>query len=84
MNVILPGFSERMKQIRRDHNLTQNNMANVIGKTLRHYQAIEAGTVNVPATMLLFLSQEFHVSVDYLLGLSDELRPPLTVSDPAL
>ena len=72
MDVILPGFSASIKQIRQDHNLTQNDMAGILGKTLRHYQAMEAGTVNISATTLIFLSQKFHVSADYLLGLSDQ------------
>lgn len=72
MEVILPGFSARLKLLRQKSGLTQRKMADLLGKTERHYQAIEAGTINVSATMLLFLSQEFHVSVDYLLGLSDE------------
>lgn len=71
MEVILPEFSNRLKQLRQEHHLTQSAMAALVGKTLRHYQAIEAGTINVSATMLIFLSEYFHVSSDYLLGLSD-------------
>ena len=71
MEIILPGFSKRLKQLRQEHHLTQLAMAEFLEKTPRHYQAIEAGTVNVSATMLIFLSQHFHVSTDYLLGLSD-------------
>ena len=72
MNVILPVFSMRLKELRQKSGLTQRNMGDLLGKTERHYQAIEAGTINVSATMLIFLSQEFHVSVDYLLGLTDQ------------
>lgn len=72
MEVILPIFSERLKMLRKEHRITQKSMATLLDKTERHYQAIEAGAVNVSATMLIFLSQYFHVSVDYLLGLRDE------------
>lgn len=72
MEVILPIFSERLKMLRKEHRITQKSMAILLDKTERHYQAIEAGAVNVSATMLIFLSQYFHVSVDYLLGLQDE------------
>ena len=58
MDVILPIFSQRLKQLRRDRKITQKAMAELLGKTERHYQAIEAGCINVPA--------------DYLLGLSDQ------------
>ena len=46
-------------------------MAELLGKTERHYQAIEAGCINVPATQLIFLAGYFQTSVDYLLGLTD-------------
>ena len=50
MDVILPIFSQRLKQLRRDRKITQKAMAELLGKTERHYQAIEAGCINVPAT----------------------------------
>lgn len=70
MDVILPIFSQRLKQLRRDRKITQKAMAELLGKTERHYQAIEAGCINVPATQLIFLAGYFQTSVDYLLGLS--------------
>ena len=47
MDVILPIFSQRLKQLRRDRKITQKAMAELLGKTERHYQAIEAGCINV-------------------------------------
>ena len=72
MDVILPIFAQRLKQLRRDRKITQKAMAELLGKTERHYQAIEAGCINVPATQLIFLAGYFQTSVDYLLGLSDQ------------
>lgn len=72
MEVLLPIFSERLKALRKEQKITQKTMASLLDKTERHYQAIEAGAVNVSATTLIFLSQYFHVSTDYLLGLKDE------------
>ena len=69
MDVILPIFSQRLKQLRRDRKITQKAMAELLGKTERHYQA---GCINVPATQLIFLAGYFQTSVDYLLGLSDQ------------
>ena len=72
MDVILPIFSQRLKQLRRDRKITQKAMAELLGKTERHYQAIAAGCINGPATQLIFLAGYFQTSVDYLLGLSDQ------------
>lgn len=72
MEVVLPIFAQRLKALRKERHITQKAMAELVGKTERHYQAIEAGTINVSATMLIFLANFFHVSTDYLLGLRDE------------
>ena len=73
MDVILPIFSQRLKQLRRDRKITQKAMAELLGKTERHYQAIEAGCINVPATQLIFFGTRiFSNKRGYLLGLSDQ------------
>lgn len=72
MEVILPVFSTRLKALRKEKHVTQKFMAEFLGKTERHYQDIEAGKINVSATILLTLSSYFDVSIDYLLGRSDE------------
>ena len=72
MDIILPAFSSRLKSLRKEHRLTQKAMADLLGKTERHYQDIEAGKINVSATMLMALAQQFSVSTDYLLGLRDD------------
>ena len=38
---------------------------------MQHYQRIEYGKVNLPATTLLFLADYFGVTTDYLLGRTD-------------
>ncbi len=72
MAILLSTFSVRLKQLRRERRITQKAMAELLGKTERHYQAIEAGRVNVSAPVLMTLSAYFGVSVDYLLGLREE------------
>lgn len=72
MDTLLPAFSARLKQLRKDRHITQKAMAELLGKTERHYQAIEAGKINVSATVLITLSAYFGVSTDYLLGLREE------------
>ena len=75
MEVILPVFSARLKQLRRERGMTQKEMAVFLEKTERHYQDIEAGKINVSATTLMALCAHFGVSADYLLGLREERNP---------
>ena len=48
--------------------MTQVGMAKLLGCTDRHYQKIEYGQINVPATTVIFLADYFGVTADYLLG----------------
>ena len=68
MDIILPGFSERIKLLRKEKNLKQKDMAALLECTERHYQKIEYGQINLPSLDLLFLADYFEVSTDYLLG----------------
>lgn len=66
--VILPGIKERLKPLRKSRKMTQVEMAKLLGCTDRHYQKIEYGQINVPATTVIFLAGYFGVTTDYLLG----------------
>ena len=72
MDIILPGFSERIKLLRKEKNLKQKDMAALLECTERHYQKIEYGQINLPSLDLLFLADYFGVSTDYLLGRTEK------------
>lgn len=65
-------FSERLKQLRAEKGKKQTEMAAFIGKGSRHYQKMEYGEVNVPALTLIKLADFFEVSLDYLVGRTDQ------------
>ena len=71
-SIILPSLAQRLKPLRKEKNLTQKQMAELLGCTEQHYQRIEYGKINLPSTTLLFLTDYFNVSADYLLGRTDE------------
>lgn len=66
--IILPKFSERLKQLRKSRNLNQGAIAEYLNCSLRQYQRLEYGEVNVTGTTLMVLADYFSVSTDYLLG----------------
>lgn len=68
----MPSLAERLKPLRKSKKVTQVKMAELLGCTDRHYQKIEYGNVNVPATTVIFLADYFGVTTDYLLGRTDE------------
>ncbi len=52
--------------------MTQKEIAELLDRTDRQVQALEAGRVNVPGLTLIKLADFFEVSTDYLLGRSEE------------
>lgn len=71
MEIKIAIMGSRLKALRNEKKLTQKAMAELLGVTDRHYQAIEAGSVNLPSLTLKFLADYFEVSADYLLGRTD-------------
>ena len=71
--IILSGFSAQLKELRKARNLTQKNMAELLQCTVRYYQMIEYGQINIPVSTLLILANYFGVSTDCLLGLTGSM-----------
>lgn len=62
----------RLKDLREDHDYTQQEVAAAIGITQRKYSYIETGMQQLTAEVLVSLARFYAVSVDYLLGETDE------------
>lgn len=60
-------MENRMRDLREDHDLTQQQVADQIGITQRKYSYIETGTQPLTADILIKLSNFYGVSIDYLL-----------------
>ncbi len=60
-------MDNRIKDLREDHDLTQQQIASAIGITQRKYSYIETGTQPLTDDLLVRLSNYYHVSIDYLL-----------------
>ena len=67
-------IQNRLKDLREDHDYTQQQIADAIGITQRKYSYIETGVQQLTAEVLVSLARFYGVSVDYLLGETDEPR----------
>ena len=65
-------FGHRLRELRNERRMYQKDMAGLLEVTLRHYQRMEHGDVNIPSLTLCVLADYFGVSTDYLLGRSEE------------
>lgn len=68
-------LGQRIKALRKERKLRQKDMGNLLDMTLRNYQRIEHGEINLPALTLCTLADFFGVTTDYLLGRSETRRP---------
>ena len=72
MDATMEIFGQRLKLLRKERNMTQKEIAELLDRTDRQVQALEAGRVNVPGLTLIKLADFFEVSTDYLLGRSED------------
>ena len=72
MEIKMEKFGQCLKLLRNEKHMTQREMAAFLEKTERHYQDMEAGKINVPALTLIKLAEFFEVSLDYLVGRTEQ------------
>lgn len=65
-------FNCRLKELRKKNKLTQVSLAEKLGLTERQYQRLEANDSKPMYDNLLALADYFDVSLDYLVGRSDD------------
>ena len=65
----------RIKDIREDKELTQAKIAKMLNTSQTNYSKYELGKINISIETLKNLSLILDTSIDYLLGLTDEIKP---------
>ena len=65
----------RLRDLREDSDLKQKDLAAYLKCSQVSYSHYELGKRDIPTDVLIQLALYYHVSVDYLLGLTDERRP---------
>ena len=66
----MPVYS-RIREMRESHGLSQRQIAEQLGMLQPQYFRYETGARDVPSEMLIQLANIYRVSVDYLLGQTD-------------
>jgi len=62
----------RIRMLREENNLSQAEIARVIGTTQQQYSKIEMGKADISGEKLIRMAKFYRVSVDYILGLTEE------------
>lgn len=66
---------QRIRDLREDRDLKQADMARLLNCTQACYSNYESGKRDIPPEVLGSLADFYGVSVDYLMGRTDEKRP---------
>lgn len=75
MSAVIKMAYDRIRELREDHDLRQIDVAKMLGMSQTGYSKYETGENDVPTTILIALASFYHVSIDYLLGLTNNPKP---------
>ena len=67
----------RIRDLREDRDMTQAQMGRILACSQRVYSNYERGDLDIPTAVLIRLADYYDVSVDYLLGRTDNPRTNL-------
>lgn len=64
-------LNERLVALRQKSSLTQTTFSQALGLSLRGYRRYELGERDIPSSILIAIAEYFNVSLDYLVGRTD-------------
>lgn len=62
---------QRTRDLREDKDITQTQIAKILGMSQTGYSKYETGENDIPTAILIKLSRYYNVSIDYILGESN-------------
>lgn len=66
---------KRIRDLREDHDLTQTQIAQILGMSQTGYSKYETDENDIPTAILIQLAEYYQTSVDYLLGRTNNKKP---------
>ena len=68
-------FGQRLKEVRKKNRETQDDLALILDVGKSHISEMERGNRTTTAEKIALICAHYHISSDYLLGLSDDPQP---------
>ena len=69
-------FFQRIRDLRNDHDLIQQNVADFLHMNVRVYSRYERGEREIPVWAVVKLADYYKTSTDYILGRTNNPTPP--------
>lgn len=67
-------FYQRLRDLREDKDLKQENIAEIIKISLRQYGLYERGKEDIPLEKAIILAEFYNVSLDYIAGRTNDKK----------
>ena len=67
-------YFKRLYDLRADHDLTQQQVADYLICNRRVYSRYERGEREIPSSMVIKLAELYNTSTDYTFGLTDDMH----------
>ena len=74
---MIPDYMERLRALREDNDLTQVQIAEVLGTSQTMYARCERGANELPIRHLVALCRFYNISADFVLGTRPDSRRAL-------
>ncbi|MBR2615170.1 MAG: helix-turn-helix transcriptional regulator [Clostridia bacterium] len=71
----MDNYYPRLRELREDHDLTQQRVADFLGMKQSQYNRYERGLRDLPTDVLIRLARLYQTSTDYILGMTRSKRP---------
>lgn len=71
----MDSYFPRLKDLREDHDLSQEQVAAYLGMKQPQYSRYERGIRDIPTDILIKLALYYKTSTDYILGLTNDSLP---------
>ena len=68
-------YNERIRELREDHSLTQQKVANLLQIGQRTYADYDSGKTRIPIDNIMILARFYNTSMDYITGASNVRKP---------
>ena len=68
-------YYQRLRDLREDKDLNQTDIAQLLGIDQRVYSNYEIGKREIPTRFVVTLAKFYKTSTDYILGLTNEIKP---------
>lgn len=73
--VNMDNYYPRLKDLREDHDMSQQQIADYLGMKQPQYSRYERGLRDIPTDVLIRLARFYKTSTDYILGLTNNSKP---------